>query len=177
VRLDVVEIDPAMATVAKEQFEFVESGKIRLILDDGLGYMKANEDQYDVVMFDVDSKDASVGMSCPPEAFVAADTLLALRTNCLKETGVFALNLVCRDEQLRHTALADVGKVFPVRLTRRIPEEVNEVVFAACQNGPLGRAGRIKSDHPLVKAMRRTNDLVAGLVDVEDAVKSLKIAS
>jgi len=38
--LDVVEIDAAVAKVAKEQFEFEESNKIQLIVDDGLNFIK-----------------------------------------------------------------------------------------------------------------------------------------
>ena len=36
---------------------------------------------YDVIIFDVDSKDTSVGMSCPPQAFV--DTTFLTRVHSL----------------------------------------------------------------------------------------------
>lgn len=32
--------------------------------------MSESTPSYDVIIFDVDSKDTSVGMSCPPQAFV-----------------------------------------------------------------------------------------------------------
>ena len=33
-------------------------------------FFSESEPSYDVIIFDVDSKDTSVGMSCPPQAFV-----------------------------------------------------------------------------------------------------------
>ena len=37
--MDVVEIDPAIARVAKEQFEFNESDRLRIVIGDGLEYI------------------------------------------------------------------------------------------------------------------------------------------
>ena len=38
--MDVVEIDPAIAHVAKEQFEFNESQRLNIIVGDGLDYIE-----------------------------------------------------------------------------------------------------------------------------------------
>lgn len=42
--------------------------------------------QYDAIMFDVDSKDLTVGMSCPPPAFVEKPFLQKVKTT-LKPEG------------------------------------------------------------------------------------------
>ena len=38
--MDVVEIDPTMAEVAKDDFGFQEGNNLRLVIDDGLRYIK-----------------------------------------------------------------------------------------------------------------------------------------
>jgi spermidine synthase len=44
----------------------------------------------DVIMFDVDSKDSTVGMSCPPSAFVETSFLEKVR-NLLTPKGMLTL--------------------------------------------------------------------------------------
>lgn len=51
--------------------------------------------------------------------------------------GVFVLNLVCRDTQLKESVLATLREVFLLLYTRRIEGEVNEILF--CQPNPAGR--------------------------------------
>lgn len=51
--------------------------------------------------------------------------------------GVFVLNLVCRDTQLKETVLAILREVFPLLYTRHIDGEVNEILF--CQPSPKSR--------------------------------------
>ena len=49
----------------------------------------SQQPRYDVVLFDVDSKDSTVGMSCPPRSFVAAPFVAAVRDRVLKPEGIF----------------------------------------------------------------------------------------
>ena len=49
--------------------------------------------RYDVVLFDVDSKDSTVGMSCPPRSFVEAPLVAAVRDRVLKPEGIDRLRL------------------------------------------------------------------------------------
>ncbi|XP_048214277.1 eEF1A lysine and N-terminal methyltransferase isoform X2 [Perognathus longimembris pacificus] len=88
---------------------------------------------YDVIMFDVDSKDPTLGMSCPPPAFVEPSFLQKVRS-ILTPEGVFILNLVCRDSGLKDSVLADLKVAFPLLYVRRIEGEVNEILF--CQLSP-----------------------------------------
>ncbi len=43
--------------------------------------------KYDLILLDVDNKDPSVGMSCPPKQFVTPEILLHIRDNCLRREG------------------------------------------------------------------------------------------
>ncbi|XP_048214276.1 eEF1A lysine and N-terminal methyltransferase isoform X1 [Perognathus longimembris pacificus] len=138
-RVDAVEIDPSMLDVATQWFGFSQSDRMKVHIADGLDYITslsgAGEARppYDVIMFDVDSKDPTLGMSCPPPAFVEPSFLQKVRS-ILTPEGVFILNLVCRDSGLKDSVLADLKVAFPLLYVRRIEGEVNEILF--CQLSP-----------------------------------------
>ncbi|NXJ10949.1 MET13 protein, partial [Odontophorus gujanensis] len=136
----VVEIDPSMLEVATRWFGFSQGDRMQVHVADGLDHIAklAAEApaQYDTIMFDVDSKDLTVGMSCPPPAFVEKPFLEKVKT-ILKPKGVFVLNLVCRDARLKESVLAILREVFPLLYVRRIDGEVNEILF--CQPCPESR--------------------------------------
>ncbi|NWI66002.1 MET13 protein, partial [Todus mexicanus] len=143
----VVEIDSSMLEVATGWFGFSQGDRMQVHISDGLDYVAklaaevsglppAAPAQCDAIMFDVDSKDLTVGMSCPPPAFVEKPFLQRVKT-ILKPEGVFILNLVCRDARLKESVLATLREVFPLLYARRIEGEVNEILF--CQPSPEGR--------------------------------------
>ncbi|KAF2988152.1 hypothetical protein EK904_013686 [Melospiza melodia maxima] len=88
--------------------------------------------QYDAIMFDVDSKDLTVGMSCPPPAFVEETFLQKVKT-ILKPEGVFVLNLVCRDSRLKESVLGALRAMFPLLYARRIQGERRHAVSAGIE--------------------------------------------
>ena len=45
-------------------------------------------------------------------------------------TGLLVMNLVCRDQMLRNTVISDLKDIFKRTFVRKVPEEVNEIVFA-----------------------------------------------
>lgn len=136
----VVEIDPSMLEVATRWFGFSQGDRMQVHIADGLDHVAKlaaeASAQYDAIMFDVDSKDLTVGMSCPPPAFVEKPFLEKVKT-ILKPEGVFVLNLVCRDARLKESVLAILREVFPLLYARRIDGEVNEILF--CQLSPESR--------------------------------------
>nr|XP_005902469.1 PREDICTED: methyltransferase-like protein 13 isoform X1 [Bos mutus] len=134
-----VEIDPSMLEVATQWFGFSQSDRMKVHIADGLDFITCLAEEegggharphYDVIMFDVDSKDPTLGMSCPPPAFVAQLFLQKVKS-ILTPEGVFILNLVCRDLGLKDSVLAGLKAVFPLLYVRRIEGEVNEILF--CQ--------------------------------------------
>ncbi|XP_038162845.1 eEF1A lysine and N-terminal methyltransferase isoform X2 [Cyprinodon tularosa] len=130
--VEVVELDPVVLQVAKDWFGFRPDDRLTVTLGDGLERICSLEKEgghcFDVIMFDVDNKDSSVGMSCPPAAFVETPVLQKV-FNMLTPRGLFMLNLVCRDLLLRKNVLERVKSVFPTILSQRIPEEINEVLL------------------------------------------------
>ncbi|XP_056234245.1 eEF1A lysine and N-terminal methyltransferase isoform X1 [Seriola aureovittata] len=136
VTVEVVELDPVVLEVAKEWFGFRPDDRLTVTLGDGLERISVLEKEggcvFDVVMFDVDNKDSTVGMSCPPAAFVETSILKKV-SSLLTPRGVFILNLVCRDSVLRESVLQRVSAVFPAILSRKIEGEVNEVLL--CSRG------------------------------------------
>ncbi|KAG7514952.1 hypothetical protein JOB18_046239 [Solea senegalensis] len=132
VSVEVVELDPVVLEVAKEWFGFRPDDRLTVTLGDGLDRICALEKEgaglFDVIMFDVDNKDSTVGMSCPPAAFVEASILQKV-SSLLTPRGIFILNLVCRDSVLRKSVLQRVSDVFPTILSRKIEGEVNEVLL------------------------------------------------
>ncbi|XP_068808040.1 eEF1A lysine and N-terminal methyltransferase isoform X2 [Struthio camelus] len=179
-RVAVVEIDPSVVEVATRWFGFSQSDRMQVHVSDGLDYVAklAAEApaQYDAIMFDVDSKDLMVGMSCPPPAFVEKPFLQKVKT-ILKPEGVFVLNLVCRDARLKESVLATLREVFPLLYARRIDGEVNEILF--CQPGPEGPRGaaelltRARALEGALRQPGRPWDSSYVLADMLQAVKIL----
>jgi len=87
-----------------------------------------NKKYYDIIILDVDSKNISSGMSCPPEAFLENKFLLKLST-ILSEQGMLQLNLVCRSESKRNEVMEKIRKVFPVIYEIKMKEHVNKVIY------------------------------------------------
>ncbi|XP_055041846.2 eEF1A lysine and N-terminal methyltransferase [Misgurnus anguillicaudatus] len=152
-RVDVVELDPAVLEVAQTWFGFQTDERLKVILGDGLEHITTLESEgtrsFDVIMFDVDSKDTTMGISCPPPAFVET-SLLKKVYNLLTPRGLFMLNLACRDSSLRKSVLERVQAVFPCVLSRGIEGEVNEVLLC-CKSG-----GDDNKPHTILAALQQT---------------------
>ncbi|XP_066533709.1 eEF1A lysine and N-terminal methyltransferase isoform X2 [Hoplias malabaricus] len=136
VQVEVAELDPAVLEVAQTWFGFHTDERLKVIVGDGLEHISTLASQgghfYDVIMFDVDSKDPTLGMSCPPPAFVEISHLEKV-CKLLTPRGVFMLNLVCRDSALRQSVMERIQTVFSTVYSRSIEGEVNEVLL--CSRG------------------------------------------
>lgn len=132
INLSVVDIDEAMVTIATDWFGFVKDDLMAVHVCDGIELVKKEVDEgvkRHVIMLDVDSKDTSLGMSCPPQSFVQESFLLLLKS-LLHYGGVLILNLVCRDETVKADVLQLIKKVFDQVYIKDIEEEVNQIVYA-----------------------------------------------
>jgi len=94
--IDAVEIDPSMLEVASRWFGFFQSDRMKVHIADGLDYItslagREGRPRYNVVMFDVDSKDPTLGMSCPPAAFVDQPFLQKVKSILTPEGGEYLL--------------------------------------------------------------------------------------
>lgn len=135
-KIDAIEIDPAIVKVATEWFGLVPDENLRIHVADGIDFVKEAEKKdtkWDVVMLDVNSHDASVGMSCPPRIFVEKDFLQSMRA-VLAPKGILMINLACRDQDLKSSVLDEIKSVYGNVRAQNVPEEVNEVLFAMAES-------------------------------------------
>ncbi|XP_066286326.1 eEF1A lysine and N-terminal methyltransferase-like isoform X1 [Branchiostoma lanceolatum] len=132
IQMDVVELDQSILQVAEGWFGFQQDERMRVHVTDGLVYLEEQAKQASrschVVILDVDSKDVTVGMSFPPQPFVDEECLKNIK-DILNEDGLFILNLSCRDMTLRASVVETVRSVFPRILSKKIEDEVNEILF------------------------------------------------
>ncbi|XP_078466796.1 eEF1A lysine and N-terminal methyltransferase isoform X1 [Lampetra fluviatilis] len=153
--LVVVEIDPAVVAVASEWFGFCGDERAHVVVGDGVAHIRAmaarvlrvccaGEPALDAVLFDVDSKEPALGMSCPPAAFVEP-ALLRDVGSLIGPHGLFMLNLVCRDSALKQTTVSSLKDAFSWVSYVTIPEEVNEVYYC---RGPMTLLPAAPSPNP-----------------------------
>lgn len=88
-----VDIDPAMLQVATNYFGLVVDDRMDVVIEDGLKFLNKaanNGKSYKAVLFDVDSKDTSLGMSCPPKMFLDK-TVMENVKKCIGDKGKFSV--------------------------------------------------------------------------------------
>eukprot|EP00058_Branchiostoma_floridae_P014709 XP_002600197.1 hypothetical protein BRAFLDRAFT_204501 [Branchiostoma floridae] len=132
IQMDVVELDQSILQVAEGWFGFQQDDRMRVHIADGLVYLEERAKQASsschVVILDVDSKDVTTGMSFPPQPFVEKECLKNIK-DILHDDGLFILNLSCRNMTLRASVVETVKSIFPRILSKKIEDEVNEIVF------------------------------------------------
>jgi spermidine synthase len=177
VRITVVEIDPAIYNVATEYFGLTTGDNLQVAIRDGVLYLEeaaTEKKHYDAILFDVDSKDVTLGMSCPPKIFLQPSCLASVK-QCIGERGVFILNLVTRDDALRETVLADLRAVFPSICSYKLDEDVNEILF--CTNSALETATWRSAVEKSAKKINKfsKSHRMRDTIDVEDFLRDLKL--
>ncbi|XP_075689411.1 eEF1A lysine and N-terminal methyltransferase isoform X2 [Rhinoderma darwinii] len=178
-QVEAVEIDSAVLDVACRWFGFSLDDRLKVHLADGLAHINALAEKgkasYDVVMFDVDSKDTSLGMSCPPPAFVEKKFLLNVH-KILKDNGIFILNLVCRDPVLKGQVIKTIHDVFPLIYVQKIEDEVNEILFCQPVSGQSRDLPDLKeSARSLEKQLKRPGLLWDETFVLADMFKSIQV--
>lgn len=176
-----VEIDPVILDIATKYFGLTINEKIEVKIQDGLEYLKeatrsSPQVTFNSILFDVDSKDSTVGISCPPKAFLEATVLNAVKI-LIGTSGVFVLNLVCRDNTLRDQVVHDLRQYFSSICTFKLDEDLNEIIY--CRNLPLTSSEWQQS---LEKSAKQINTLSkkqkideSCLIDINEFIEGLKI--
>lgn len=93
INITAVDIDPSMLTVATDYFGLVQDNRLKVVIDDGIKFLRKavkNGQSFKAILFDVDSKDSTVGMSCPPVQFLGQDILDTVKS-CIRENGTNTL--------------------------------------------------------------------------------------
>lgn len=176
-----VEIDPMMLEIAEQYFELKLDDRLHVVIDDGLKFIekcRLEKMMFDVILFDVDSKDLTVGMSCPPTNFVEKKVLESLK-ELIGPQGFFILNLVCRNDALREDVIKNLSEIFPATRCHKMDQYVNEIIY--CTNN--GKFHSNKSwNKVLISAAQALNTAVKKnitqsnvLLDIEEFVQNLKL--
>lgn len=165
----VVEIDPEIVKIAKEYFGLVEDeSRLKIVVDDGLKFLKAaGKLQFQSILFDVDSKDQSLGISCPPKEFLEPGVLETVKS-LLSSDGVFILNFVCRDNSSRDRTVDSLKNVFSTISSYKLDEDVNEIFY--CSNMPVSNF-----QEKFANSGKKLNTLKKDTVDLEEFINKLKM--
>jgi hypothetical protein len=114
--MDIVELDPEIVSIAKEWFMFEEDEHTHVHIGDGLEFVqRANTldsaAKWDVVIIDVDAKDNSSGMTCPPKSFVEMGFLGEVK-NVLSSDGIMLMNVSARSQTNFDLAVDNISNCF-----------------------------------------------------------------
>ncbi|XP_041983193.1 eEF1A lysine and N-terminal methyltransferase homolog [Aricia agestis] len=176
--LTAVELDPEMLAVARTYFDLELDDSLKVEVKDGMDFLKdeaAKGTHYRWVLFDMDSKDRSRGLSCPPPQFLTDDAL-ALVTRVLDDDGQFILNMVCRDNSIRDSTIETLKRHFKYIVTVNLYEEVNEIVLA--NNSQPYTSDKLESAAKELNSIARQRGLVKiKCVDLKDLLQSLNFVS
>lgn len=135
----------------------------------------------------MDSKDSSVGMSCPPKVFLEADVLNNVvnvldtsgpkNVTVLKEniknpffiSGLFILNVVIRDQSLKPSIETNLKTHFHILGSYKIKEDLNEVfVCSPEQIGPEALSERLETGLNRINIFFKKNNKRDQVVDGEE---------
>lgn len=177
--LDVVELDPEIVDVAKKCFELSESERLNVIVGDGLAHVETtakSAKRYDAIAFDVDNKDISSPMSCPPKSFLEDNVLNNVKQS-LSKRGVFILNLACRSKHTREEVMKDLHKYFEkVTALKQIGDDINEVLLC-WQNAAKLYVSDLTEAANYVKELVKEESLNANmeLLDITKTMRCVKV--
>lgn len=143
--LKVVEIDSSMKEVALKWFDLKTSNesknaKLDIEIEDGLKYIReidARNQSFDAIIFDIDSKELSEGLSCPPKPFLETELIEKVKSLLVERKGVFVLNLVSRNEDIKKVIYDRLIALFESTLLYPIKQELNEILFSFSANESL----------------------------------------
>lgn len=132
-RLTVVEIEPEVVDVARLHFKLPEEdARLRIVIDDGAGFVAQSRERYDLIMVDGFDENARTGL---------LDTL-PFYLNCkahLSETGLLVTNLLTKRRGVR-ASLERIEEAFDGRALALPSCESGNVVAFAATGAPVERS-------------------------------------
>ncbi|VVC41366.1 Methyltransferase domain,S-adenosyl-L-methionine-dependent methyltransferase [Cinara cedri] len=163
-----LEIDLVVYNIAKEAFGLIEDSRLEVHICDGLEYLCnaiKNGDSYDAVVYDIDVKDPSLGLSGPPKAFLTQDILNIVKS-LIGEQGLFLLNFVCRASDVRAEIVNVLKTNFKQLTSLKVAEDINRVLLAKNSNGAIDEH-LLKQTALYMNKCAKSNPLIAcDVIDV-----------
>lgn len=141
-----VDIDHEMLKIAKDWFGLQLDEKLSVEINDGIKFLEKclkEEKKFNAILFDIDSKDTTIGISCPPKEFLSSSVLSTV-ISCLENSGLFILNLVVRDESLRSIIFDDLKKHFIHIFSYKLTVDLNEIFICSCDSPEEEIRNRLK---------------------------------
>ena len=144
IRLDVVEIEPLAVKIARkyfylndleEEYGAESSGRLRIIIDDGMDFLEETDEKYDIIINDAYHSDK------PDSALSSPKGIMRIQRH-MSEGGIYLFNLITSIEGVYSMPLnmsfSLLDSLFPdvkcLRCTPDIPDkELQNVVFC-CRN-------------------------------------------
>lgn len=136
VNIVALDIDAVVYKIAKEAFGLLENDRLNVNICDGLEYLQnsaKNGDKFDAVIYDVDVKDPTLGLSGPPKAFLTQDVLNNVKS-LIGDQGLFLLNFVCRASDVKAEIVNVLKTNFKQLTSLKIAEDINRVLLARNNN-------------------------------------------
>lgn len=202
-KIEVVELDPIVADLARENFGFIEDAQMKLHIGDGVDIVKkmtnisnsssraeipttlarenecgkGTEDRkgVHVLIIDADSDDPSTGLTCPHSTFVEESFLKAAKES-LVAGGILILNLVSRSTAVHEMVVSRMQMVFEQLFSLEIEEDVNKILFALPKKGHISNDGLLEAVIRLEKLLTSSTSWGNGpnIKEYARKMKSLK---
>jgi spermidine synthase len=127
-RLDVVEIDPAIVRVARDWFGTTEGPRTRIFVADGHEYLRNSAERYDLILLDAYlDPGALTDATGHPLTLKTSDFYRAIHER-LRPDGVVLVNLI--DGKDGAAYLASIRSAFAATQVYRVPGGGNQIVAA-----------------------------------------------
>ncbi|CAD7078893.1 unnamed protein product [Hermetia illucens] len=176
-KLTAIDIDPVMLEISEKFFDLKQDNRLEVVIEDGIAYLGAagkSNKQFNAILFDVDSKDLSLGMSCPPASFLEPTVLNDVKM-LIGNKGVFVLNLVCRDETLREKVLNDLRSFFKSICSYKLDEDVNEIIYCTNYDVPSWAKALENASKDINNAVKQLKWSKDEMIDLSSFIGDLKI--
>ncbi|XP_025829266.1 methyltransferase-like protein 13 isoform X2 [Agrilus planipennis] len=175
-----VDLDAEVLNLAQKWFGLELHSNLKVVVEDGIKFIHDSVNsgaKYNCLILDVDSKDTSMGISCPPPQFLE-DHIVEKTAKCLKNGGVFLLNLLIRDKNLRPDVFTTLKKYFKVVISYNLEEDLNEVIFCFNENKNVKKLkASLKVCCGRINSFLSKNKQESEVLDIDEFLQKIQIDS
>lgn len=137
-RLDVVELDPAVVEVARDYFGTKESARTRIFVADGRDFLQRSTERYDLMLLDAHLHPGAETDKTGHPLSLQTQAFYKNLHDRLAPGGVALFNLIARGEE--RTYIASICRAFAGTEVLWTPGRGNVIVIAAPNRLPSERA-------------------------------------
>uniref|UniRef100_A0A0N5BG15 Methyltransf_11 domain-containing protein n=1 Tax=Strongyloides papillosus TaxID=174720 RepID=A0A0N5BG15_STREA len=126
-----VDLDEDVVKIAKNYFKFPTSERMVVHIDDAYEFVKKEaslDKKYDAIFVDIAGSGSDNIINCPPPRFFSSEVLSDMK-KCLNDTGVLAINVVTRDEEMHEAVRHQIQQVFSKIYNATCDMDINQVMI------------------------------------------------